>query len=507
MSIQSDNKRLTKNTIMLYFRMIITMVVSFYTSRVVLNALGVVDYGIYNVVGGIVGTLSVLNGAMAGTTQRWITIALGKSNTEYLKEVFGVGLTSQMIIALIIVILTETIGLWYLYNYAVIPAERLNASFWVFQISTITLLLNIINVPFLGSIIAHEKMGAFSFFSITDVLMKLLICFTIDNAVIDKLILYSSLLMVAYIINFICMQVYCKKKFIEARFNFRWNKNMYKEMWSLTFWTMFGHISLVGYTQGITLLINMFFGPSLNAAYSIAVQGSNIINQFSSSFQTAINPQITKTYAIGDLNTMHKLMYRSAKFSYFLMLFIAIPLFYEASFLLSLWLKNTPEYSVLFMRYMIFISMLVSIRNPLVTAAIANGNLKRYQIVVNGTLLLVCPITYVCYKINQPVESANIILLILMFLAVIESSYMLRNMISFNFKDFFLLVLIPLLKVTVTVLSITGFVYLIVDEGWTRLILITLISSISILLAIYLLGLSYIEKKFIITSLLNYFKK
>lgn len=497
MDISGSNKRLAKNTLILYARMFFTMAVGFYTSRVVLSALGVIDYGIYNVVGGIVGMLSVLNGAMAGTTQRWITIAIGTGQLEYLKKVFSVGITAQCIIGGIVFIFTESIGLWYLYNQAVMPHERMDTAFWVFQISVFTLLLNIINVPFLGTIIAHEKMGAFAFFSITEVIMKLIICFVLTITSYDKLLVYAILLLLAYIINFLWQQIYCYKRFPEVRFRFGWEKQMYKEMWNLTSWTMIGHISLISYTQGITLLINMFFGPTLNAAYSIANQATNIINQFSGNFQTAINPQITKSYAAKEYNDMNKLIYRSSKLSYFLMLIFAVPLFYEAHFLLKIWLGNIPEHTIIFMRLGIFIAMLTAVRNPLVTAAIANGHLKNYQLVVNGILIMTAPILYITYKLGATAEWANIILLIAIFLAVLASAFMLQKMCFLNFPTFIKEVIYKIIVVTILSFIPPAFLYFYFDESWFKLIIISIFSITTTICAIFYIGLTSNESRFI----------
>lgn len=502
MTTQTDNRRIAKNTLLLYFRMFITMGVGFYTSRVILNALGVTDFGIYNVVGGIVGSLSVLNGAMAGATQRWITIALGEGNIDKLKKVFSVGLTAQLIIGLIILLVIETIGLWYLYNYAVIPKERMASAFIVFQISTLTMFLTILNVPFNGAIIAHEKMSAFAFFSIFDVIMKLVICFALYYTSSDKLILYSILLFVTYFINFSAIQIYSHKRFIEAKLKFGWDKKMYKEMWGLAFWTISGNVAYVGYTQGITLLINLFFGPAMNAAAGVANQATNIINQFSGNFQIALNPQITKNYAQGNYADMHKLMFRSAKFSYFLMLLFAIPLFYEASYLLKLWLGNVPEHSVGFMRIGLFVSMIMAVRNPLTTAAMANGKLRNYQFIVNGIILMVCPILYIIYKFGAIPESSFIVLLFIMILATLASAYMLRDMVFLNFKDFIKKVMTPIILYTPLSFIPPLFIYIFMQESFDRLLILTFISVISTIIIIYHLVLNK-DERFYLSSFIK----
>ncbi len=493
----TENKRIAKNTLLLYFRMLITMAVGFYTSRVILNALGVIDFGIYNVVGGIVGTLSILNGAMAGATQRWITIALGKGDKENLKKVFSVGLTAQLIIGIIILICIETIGLWYLHEYAVIPEERMSAAFIVFQISSLTLFLTILNVPFNGAIIAHEKMGAFAFFSISDVIMKLIICFALYYTSYDKLILYSLLLFLTYLINFCAIQLYSHRKFIEARFKFGWDKEMYKSMWSLAFWTISGNVAYAGYTQGITLLINLFFGPAMNAAAGVANQATNIINQFSMNFQIALNPQITKNYAQQNYTDMHKLMFRSSKFSYFLMLIFTVPLFYEAPYLLKLWLGNVPEHAVSFMRIGLFVSKIMAVRNPLVTAAMANGNLKKYQLIVNGILLLVCPLLYIIYKIGGIPECSAIILFIIMVIATLASAYLLKDMVYLNYYDFIKKVGVPIVVYTPLSFIIPVPIYLVMPEGFLRLIILTPIALLSTISIIYYFVLNKNERLYI----------
>lgn len=497
MSTSENNKRIVKNTMLLYIRMFFTMGVGFFTSRVILDALGFVDYGIYNVVGGIVAMLSVLNGSMAGATQRWITLALGKDNEDYLKKVFSVGLSAQAIMVVLVFIIAESLGLVYLFNYAVIPPERLGVSFWVFQISVLTVLLDIINVPFLGVIMAHERMGAFAFFSIIEVMMKLLICYALYITTQDVLLVYASLVFLTYILNFMMMQWYCYKNFIEARFNFGWDKIMFKEMSGLAFWSMSGNIAYMGYTQGITLLINLFFGPTMNAAVAIAGQAGNIVNQFSSNFQTALNPQITKTYAKGNYSEMHQLVFRSSKFSYFLMLFFVIPIFFEAHLLLAIWLKVVPDHTVNFLRIGLFVSMFMAVRNPLVTSAQANGNIKKYQFVVISILLTVCPISYFFLKSGSIPETTAFVMLFIIIVAVFASAYMLRDMIQFNFKEFVYQVMYKILLVTIISFILPFLVYYFVEEGLIRLFVLTSVSTLASFVTIFYVGLTYSERVFV----------
>lgn len=492
-----NNKRIAKNTLLLYIRMFFTMLVGFYTSRIVLNMLGVMDYGIYNVVGGIVSSLAVLNGSMAGATQRWITIALGKGDESYLKEVFGVGMTAQAIMAGIVFILVETIGLWYLYTHAVIPENRMYAAFWTFHISTLTMVLSILNVPFQGVIIAHEKMGVYALFSIIDVVMKLVICFMLYWTEFDKLIIYAILLFLTFSLNFMCIQLYCHRNFKEAKFHFLWNKTMYKDMWGLAFWNTSDDLAYVGYSQGTTLLINLFFGPAMNATVGIATQAASIINRFSINFQTALNPQITKNYAQKNYSIMHKLVFRSSKFSCFMMLFLAVPLFYEANFLLTVWLGNVPEHAMWFMRLGLFSSILMAVKNPLKTAAMAYGKLRNYQFVVNGILLMICPALYWAYKLGAVAEISEVIFIVFAFISIIASAYMLKRMVLLNFDEFVKKVLFVILKVGVLCFIIPGVLHYIMQEGWMRLFCVTLVSLVSSFFIILLFGLEQSEREYV----------
>ncbi|WP_372752975.1 lipopolysaccharide biosynthesis protein [Mariniflexile sp.] len=507
MTTSESNKRIAKNTALLYVRMLFTMGVGFYTSRIILDALGFVDYGIYNVVGGIVATLSVINGSMAGATQRWITIALGKGDLAYLKKVFAVGVTAQVLIAVIVFLIIETVGLWYLYNYAVIPEDRMNASFWVFQISTLTVILSILNVPFLGAIMAHEKMGAFAMFSFIDVIMKLVICYVLYVTLLDKLIVYASLLALTVLFIFVIERAYCYKKFEEARFKLGWDKQILKEMWSLAFWSMSGNIAYIGYSQGVTLLINLFFGPAMNAAASIASQAGNIINQFSGNFQMAMNPQITKNYAKEQFKEMHDLVYRSAKFSYFLMLIFVVPLFFEANLLLNLWLKEVPAHSVYFMRLGLFISMFVAVRNPLVVSAQANGNLRKYQFVVMPILLLVTPVSYVILKLGGIPETTSYVMLVIMIAAVFASAYMLRDMIHLDFMDFVKRVMLKIFQVTIVAFSLPTLVYVFMEEGILRFLVLGTVATLSCVASIYKIGLTTSEQTFVVNMITSKIKK
>lgn len=502
-----DNIRIVKNTGILYVRMLILMFLGFYTSRVVLNSLGVVDYGVYNVVGGIVAVFSILTTAMSGTTQRYITIALGENNINKLKETFSVGLSIHLIISLILFICIEILGLYFLYNYAVIPKDRLTAAFWVFQISTITAILTIINVPFNGTIIAHEKMSAFAFFSIIDVVTKLLICFILPYTSLDKLIVYACLLFISSIINFISMQIYCIKKFIEAKYKLSWNKGMFKSMFGMTSWSLIDKVAYIGFAQGVTLVTNIFFGPAVNAASGIASQGSNVISQFTQNFQVAVNPQITKSYANGDLENMHKLIIRSAKFSCFLLLYLIIPIFFEAEILLKLWLGNVPDHAVLYLKLSLITSLINAIINPLQTSNMACGRVRNYFLARNLILLLILPVTYFTYKFGGIPESSVIVNISMFTIAMIVGAKILQSQIQLKFSLFLHEIVLNITIITILSCIIPFLIHIYLDNDIARLIITTLSSIVSTSLLIYIVGLNNKERQFISERIKNHLKK
>lgn len=404
-----NNKRIAKNTLLLYFRMLFMMAVSLFTSRVVLNTLGVEDFGIYSVVGGIVGMFVFINNSMSSATQRYITFALGKGDKNRLQTVFSTTLQIHALIAVLIVLLGETVGLWFLYNKMQIPAERMDAAFWVMQCSIVSMVVMIVSVPYNADIIAHEKMSAFAYISILEVVSKLVIVYLLLVFSYDKLILYAILILTIQILIRFCYSIYCNKHFEETRYKHVWDKKLFKEMTGFAGWSLFGNMAGVLFGQGLNMLLNVFFGPVVNAARAVAVQVQGAIQQFVGNFQTALNPQITKTYASGELNEMHRLMFRSARFSFYLLFFLSLPVLYETDFILTVWLKMVPENAVVFLRIMICTSLIYTIANPLIIANQATGRVMKYQAVCGTILLLILPISYLCLKMGCPAYSVFIV--------------------------------------------------------------------------------------------------
>ena len=391
----SNNKRIAKNTVFLYLRTMLTMIVSLYTSRVILQILGVEDYGIYNVVGGFVTLMSFLSGAISSSTSRYITFALGKGDEKYLKDVFSTSLLAHLVIACIIVFIGETLGLWFVLNKLIIPEERMTAALVAYQIGLLSTVIYMWSIPYNACIIAHEKMSAFAYISIYEAVTKLLIVFLLVYIPIDKLISYSILLFAVQLSVRFIYSWYCRKNFVESKARFLWNKNLFKEMLKFAGWNLWGSTSYALFTQGVNILLNMFFGPVVNAARGIAIQVQSAVSLFATNFQAAVNPQITKSYANSELDVMHVLICRSSKYSFFLLFCLSLPIIIENNFILVLWLKEVPNYTPIFLQLMLWVCIIDAMSNPLMTAAAATGRVKVYQSIIGTILLMIVPISYI----------------------------------------------------------------------------------------------------------------
>lgn len=400
MSTTTDNnKRIAKNTLMLYIRMIFLMGVTLYTSRIILNSLGITDFGIYNVVGGFVTMLGFISGSLSGATSRFITFELGKGEKGNVKKVFQCSITIHYIFAFILFIIAETIGLWFLNEKMVIPSDRLTAALWVYQCSVATFIISILSIPYNALIIAHERMSAFAYISIFEAFSRLFIAFLIQYSNFDRLIYYSILILLIQGIVRILYSIYCKKNFSESSFKWLWDNELSKKMAAYAGWTMSGNLAVIGYTQGINILLNLFFGPTINAARGIAVQVQSAVNQCFGNFQMAVRPQITKLYAQGDLKSMHSLILNSSRYSYYLIIIMSLPIFVNTEYILHLWLGEIPDHTIKFTQIMILTCMNGAFSQPTLMAIHATGNIKKFQIIEGSLLLTVVPIAYAFLKI------------------------------------------------------------------------------------------------------------
>lgn len=481
-----NNKRIAKNAILLYFRMMFIILVSLYTSRVVLNTLGIEDYGIYNVVGGFVTMFGFLNTAMSSATQRYITFGLGKGNEQELKNIFCNCILTHLLICAIVFILAETIGLWFLFNKMVISDERMTAAFWVFQCSILSTITLIMSVPYNADIIAHERMSAFAYISIFEVSAKLAIVYLLTIGTVDKLILYVVLLLIVQCLIRYIYIYYCHHHFQETLLSFSWNCKLFKEMLSFAGWNLWGGISHVLYTQGVNVILNMFFGPTVNAARGLAVQVQSAITQFSNSFQMAINPQITKKYAQNELSEMHKLIFISSKLTFILLLILSLPIFIETEFIINIWLKTAPTYTVSFIRLILCIIIVDAVANPLMISVAATGKVRFYQSVIGGTMTLIIPVAYVILKLGANPNAVFITHLFFCLFTFVIRLFIVRTLIHFKIKAYLKEVLYRCLIVGIpSILLIIGLKYLLPKDTTSSIciilssVLITLIFSYS----------------------------
>lgn len=506
MSQSANNKRIAKNTLLLYVRMLFGMLVSLYTSRVILQTLGVEDYGVYNVVGGVITMFTFLNGAMSSATSRYITFEIGKGNMEQLKKVFSTALQIHAIIALLIVILGETVGLWFLMNELVIPDGRMDAAMWVYQCSIISCVVTIMSVPYNADIIAHEKMSAFAYISVLETILKLAIVYLLVVLPYDKLKVYAVLvLMVGLLIRYIYTR-YCHKHFEESHYIQHIDKPLLKEMSSFAGWSFWGSLAAILYSQGLNMMLNIFFGPVVNAARGIATQIQSVVTQFVTNFQMALNPQITKTYASGELDKMHSLMFRSARFSFMLLFFLSLPIMLETNYILTLWLGIVPENTVIFARIIIAISLIYTTANPCVIANQATGKVKVYQAVVGGLLLLILPISYIVLKMGAPAYSVFIVHFCVESVAQFARMYMLRNMIDLPLLSYVKNIYLPIMGVVLLSVVLPMLVYNNMQEGIIRLLAVGITCVVSVTMTSLFIGMTRNERTFLIDKSLRILK-
>ena len=502
----ANNKRIAKNTLMLYIRMLFTMAVSLFTSREVLQTLGVEDYGVFSVVGGVITMFAFINGGMVSSTQRYLNFEIAKGNAERLRSVFNTALQIHALIALIIIILGETVGLWFLMEKLVIPEERMAAAMWVYQCSIIACAVNILSVPYNADIIAHEKMSAFAYISILDVILKLVIVYLLVVSPIDKLIVYAILtLLVQLLIRYVYTR-YCNKHFQESFVEWKLNKPLFNEMLSFAGWSFWGNLSAILYTQGLNMMLNIFFGPVVNAARGIAVQVQSAVHQFVSGFQTALNPQITKNYASGDLEQMHSLMFRSARFSFLLLFFISLPVLIETEFLLTLWLKSVPENAVIFTQIMICISLIFTTANPCAIANQATGKVKVYQVVEGSILLTILPISYMVLRHGSPAYSVFIVHFCVESVAQFTRMYMLRKLINLPLRQYFRNIYLPIVTTVSIAIILPIMVHMQMVNGWLRFIAVGFTCILSVGTNAFFFGLSKSERTFFTYKFLQLFR-
>ena len=492
-----NNKRIAKNTLLLYFRMMLLMLVQLYTSRVVLKVLGVEDYGIYNVVGGIVAMLGFLNNAMMTSTLRYVTYELGQNNFIKLRQVFVTSVNIHLLISLIVLILGETVGVWFLLNQMNIPDERMIAAEWVYQMSLLTTIVAIMSYPYNAMIVAHEKMSAFAFISVLEAILKLLVVYLLGINCYDKLILYAVFIAAIQLLIRFCYSSYCSRHFHEAKYYLFYNRCLFKEMLGFAGWNLWGNLAGILFGQGLNLLLNMFFGPVVNAARAIAIQVQGAIQNLSINFQMALNPQITKTYAAKLLENMHRLIFRSSKITFCLLFIISLPVLIETSWILKLWLEVVPCYTSTFLRIMIVTMIIDSAANPLMTAAAASGNVKKYQSVIGGILLSIVPISYVVLKMGGAPWTVFVVHLIICCVAYITRLFIVRPLIGLQVRQYSKEVILRCIMVAMVAVLIPLFLHFILHDTIVKMLIVILSSIISAIICSFYIGLNKHEQSVI----------
>lgn len=490
----SNNQRLAKNTIVLYLRMAIVIIVNLFISRLVLDTLGVSDYGIYNVVGGFVTLFSLLSGALSNSISRFITFELGKGDLSELKKVFSTSVMVQVMISLAIGLLIEVVGVWFLNYKLQIPEDRMLAANWVLQCSVITFILNLVSVPYNGCIIAHERMTAFAYISIFEVFLKLSSVLLLYLSYTDNLILYSVLLTLSALIVRLIYGIYCKKNFEECTTNYTLEKRLVKKMFSLASWNMLGSGAGMLNDQGTNIMMNLFFGVTVNAAKGIAMQVNAAVQQFAASFITALNPQLTKLYSQERVEDLQKLLHAGIKYSYFLMYLIALPVLIEAPFILQLWLKIVPEYTSLFVRLTILIALATVSGNLLFTVVMATGKIKKYQIVIGICSISIFIITTILFLLGCPPQTAFIVHLCMDVVILFARLIIINEMVDIKLQKILIDLIPRIIVVSGLSAMIPIFLHLRLD-GITSLLAVFVSSIVCTVLFIMLLGLTPAEKE------------
>jgi len=481
---------------MLYFRTFLMMIISFYTTRVVLNALGEVDYGVNSAVCGFIGMFSILTASLSTAISRYITYELGAGDEEKLQKVFSSSIIVLFIMAAILAILLESIGVWFLNTHMNIPPERMKAANWILQFSVINTFVGMTYIPYIAAITSHEKMDIFAYFSIIDAVIALLLAFLIQLDIWpDRLIFYAAFGLANSVLMSTIYRIYCKRHFKECRFKLVFEKSLVKEMFGFAGWNFIGASSAILKTQGVGVLFNIFCGPIVNAAQGVAGQASGLATKFSGSFMSAMNPQITKSYASNDREYMYSLVFQGTRFAFFLFFILALPIFFETETLLTLWLKQVPEHTIAFVRINLITTIIDSIlAGPLITVMLANGNIKNYQLIVGGIQMLGFPFAYIVLKLGGSPEAVQIMLIFIAIACMISRSIMLIGMADFPAMAYLKDVVLKILQVTVIACLIPLVAYKLMPHSILNDLIICAIAALSACGAIWLFGLKKTEK-------------
>lgn len=483
MSEQTNRRLIARNTVMLYIRMIISTIVSLYTSRVVLQMLGVEDYGIYGVVGGVVSMFSFLNAAMSGATSRFLTYAIGGRNEKTIRDTFSSSMIIHVLIALGVFVVAETVGVWFLCNKLVIPENRLFAAHVVYQFSIISMFFNVTQVPYNSLIIAHEKIDVYAYVELLNVFLKLSIVFVLVLGSIDKLILYAGLMLLVSVIVAMTYRIYCLKVFPESKFHFVWKKSILKPMINFSGWDLYGNMSVVFFTQGMAMLLNMFFGPIMNAANNVSITVQGTVKSFAYNVIQAFRPQIIKQYAQGNMDMVNQFVIMATQYTLVLFSFVAIPFFFEAQYILHLWLGVVPEHTAVFLR-IVLIGTIFNLANNIINIPIhARGQMKLFSLLSGTCFLLSVLLMYLILRLGASAEISYLVIWVSYLCCFITSLYILkRNVPSVCLKQLLLEGYLKYIIVIIPGILLSIWIDKVVSDELCRLILIVLLDSVSLVL-------------------------
>lgn len=501
-----NNTKIAKNTAFLYIRMLIVLALSLYTTRVVLNVLGIIDYGIYNVVCGFVSMFAFLNNSLANGTQRFYNFKIGEGKKDELSLVFSSSMLIQIVLAIILLVVLETFGLWYINQKMIIPSERLSAAFWVFQFSVISLIFVILQVPYSAAILAFEKMDYYAIVSIIDAVLKLVIVIVLPFINADQLVIYGVLSLLISVVNFILYAYYCRRHYRKET-SFQCSskdRKLLRNMTSFSGWNVFGTFAYMIKDQGLNVLLNAFFGPVVNAARGVAMQINGALQGFSSNIVAAIRPQLVQSYSSGNINRVQSMMYSMSRLTFLMLFVLSLPIMIELPYILDLWLSNNvPKYTVVFADLVIINMIITSMNTPLSQVVHATGKMRNYQIGTSITIFTILPVSYVFLKLNYSPISAFVVSIVISVINQIVCLILLRKIFPFSIRDYFKVVAVPCVLMSIIAPIVPIIVHCYMNEGFVRLFIVVSVSLIISIVLSFSIVLSKGEKQ----MLLNYTNK
>ena len=489
-----NNKRIAKNTLFLYLRMFVMMLTALFTSRIVLDVLGAADYGLNNIIGGVVVLFSFLNSALLSATQRFLNFHLGRQDYKQTNVVFCMSMNTYLLLSIVVVVLGETIGLWFVNTHLNIPSERMYAAQWVYQFTLIQFVINLLRVPYNASIIAYEKMNLYAYVSLVEVIAKLLVVYLLYITTFDKLIFYSFLYTIVPLIVAFIYKIYCNRNFDTTKYKRIWDRIAFKEMFSFSGWSLFGSLANLAAQQGLNILINIFYGVTVNAAAGIANQVSTNVYGFISNFQTAFQPQIVKTYAAKEVERFHKLIFKTSKFSYFMVLVLVLPILFTIDGILDIWLKEVPRYTAIFCRLILVFLSIEAITAPLWMSVQATGKIRNYQILVASLIFLNFPLAYIVLKLGMPVYSVWVIRIIVNIVVMIARCIYMKKNLNFPLLSYLKAVIAPILSVTFVAIPIPLILNYMIHGFWQNMIIVGIATFALTILDVYFVGMNTHEK-------------